>query len=175
VPEDRYNPTLELTICLPCVDTLSPLLSPTKSSCFRKWDFSKLNNLISQYNWTNLYNCLDIESATKLFYSFLNSFFCECVPDSFPPKIDRPPWLTNQLQRLRNLKRNFSIKSTKSRVGHPIFQDMVWLVLILVYLTVIAIPCIGTNVNLNFQRIRGSFITLSMLSESLQHFHHLYD
>jgi len=29
VPEDRYHPTLELTICLPCVDTLSPLLSPT--------------------------------------------------------------------------------------------------------------------------------------------------
>jgi len=25
---------------------------------------------------------LDIESATELFYSVLNSFFCECVPDS---------------------------------------------------------------------------------------------
>jgi len=94
VPEDRYHPTLELTICFPCVDTLSPSLSPTKSRCFRKCDFSKLNNLISQYNWTNLYNCLDIESATELFNSVLNSFFFECVPDSFPPKIDRPPWFT---------------------------------------------------------------------------------
>jgi len=36
VPEDQYHPTLELTNCLPCVDTLSPLLSPTKSRCFRK-------------------------------------------------------------------------------------------------------------------------------------------
>jgi len=31
VPEDRFHPTLKLTICLPCVDTLSPLLSPTKT------------------------------------------------------------------------------------------------------------------------------------------------
>jgi len=38
VPEDRYHPTLELTICLPCVDTLSPLLSQTKSRWFRKCD-----------------------------------------------------------------------------------------------------------------------------------------
>jgi len=36
--------------------------------------------MISQYNWTNLFNCLDIESATELFYSVLNTFFCECVP-----------------------------------------------------------------------------------------------
>jgi len=67
VPEDQYHPTLELTICLPSVDTLSPSLSPNKCRCFRKCDFSKLNNLTSQYNWKNLYNCLDIESATELF------------------------------------------------------------------------------------------------------------
>jgi len=120
VPEPQYHPTLEFTICLPCVDTLSSSLSPTKSRCFRKCDFSKLNHLISQYNWTYLYNCLDIESATELFYSVLNSFFCECVPDSFPPKLDRHPWFSNQLQRLRNLKTNF-YKSTKGWVGHPIF------------------------------------------------------
>jgi len=85
VPEDQYHPTLELTIWLSCIDTLlsSPLLSPTKSRCFRKCDFSNLINLNSQYYWTNLYNCLDIESATELFYIVLNSFFCECVPDSF--------------------------------------------------------------------------------------------
>jgi len=47
VPEDRYHPTLELKICLPCVDTLSPLLSPTKSRCFRKPDFNKLNDINS--------------------------------------------------------------------------------------------------------------------------------
>jgi len=46
VPVDRYHPTLKLTICLPCVDTLSPLLSPTKRRCFRKCDFDKLNNII---------------------------------------------------------------------------------------------------------------------------------
>jgi len=117
VPEDRYHPTLKLKICLPCVDTLSPLLSPTKSRCFRKCHYNKLNNMISQYNWTNLYNCLDIESATELFYSVLNSFFCECVPDSVPPRLDRSPWFTNQLQILRNLKTNFYKKYKKS--GRP--------------------------------------------------------
>jgi len=71
--------------------------------------------MISLYNWTNLYNCLDIESAMELFYSVLNSFFCECDSDSFPPKLDRPPWLTNQ--RLRNLKTNFYKKFKKS--GKP--------------------------------------------------------
>jgi len=96
VPEDRYHSTLELTTCLPCISTLSPLLSPTKSGYFRKCDFNKLNNMISQYN-------LDVESATELFYSVLNSFFCECVP------LDRPPWFTNQLQRLRNIKTSFYI------------------------------------------------------------------
>jgi len=107
VPEDRYHPTLELTICLPFVDTLSPLLSPTKRRCFRKCDFKKLNKMTSQYNWANLFNCLNIKSATELFYIVLNSIFCECVPDSFPPKLDWPPWFTNELQRLRNLKTNF--------------------------------------------------------------------
>jgi len=96
VPEDRYHSTLELTTCLPCISTLSPLLSPTKSGYFRKCDFNKLNNMISQNN-------LDVESATELFYSVLNSFFCECVP------LDRPPWFTNQLQRLRNIKTSFYI------------------------------------------------------------------
>jgi len=47
----------------------------------------------------------------------LNSFFCECVPYSFPPKLDRPPWFTNELQRLRNLKTNFYKKYKKS--GRP--------------------------------------------------------
>jgi len=44
--------------------------------------------MISQYNWTNLYNSLDIKSATELFYSVRNSYFCECVSDSFPPKLN---------------------------------------------------------------------------------------
>jgi len=91
VPEYQYHPTLELTICLPCVDTLSPSLSPIKSRCFRKCDFSKL-----------IYWILVLSN-----YFVLNSFFCECVPDSFPPKLDTPPWFTDQLQRLRNLKTNF--------------------------------------------------------------------
>jgi len=31
--------------------------------------------MISQYNWIDLYNCMDIESATELFYIVLNIFF----------------------------------------------------------------------------------------------------
>jgi len=79
--------------------------------------------LISQYNWTNLYNCLDIESTTELFYSVLNSFFCECVPDSFPLTLDRPPWSTNQLQRLRNLKTNFYKKYKKSGTNFNVLNS----------------------------------------------------
>jgi len=56
---------------------------------------------------------LNIERATELFYSALNSFFSECVPDSLPPKLDMPPWFTNELQRLRNLKTNFYKKYNK--------------------------------------------------------------
>jgi len=52
VPEDQYHPTMELTICLPCVDTLSPLVYPTKMRCFRKCDYNKRNDMISPYNWT---------------------------------------------------------------------------------------------------------------------------
>jgi len=101
VPEDRYHPTLELKIFLPYVDTVSPLLSPTKSRCFRKCDLNKLNIMIS--------HC-----ATELFYSVPNSFFCECVSDSFPPRLDRPPWFTNKLQGLRHFKTNFYKKYKKS-------------------------------------------------------------
>jgi len=39
------------------------------------------------------------------------TFFCEYVPDSFPPKLHRPPGFTNELQGLRTLKQT-SIKST---------------------------------------------------------------
>jgi len=66
VPEDRYHPTMELTVGLSCVDTLSPLVSPIKIICFRNYDYNKLNDMISLYNWTDLYNCVDIESATEL-------------------------------------------------------------------------------------------------------------
>jgi len=62
------------------------------------------NSMISQYNWTDLYNCMDIENATEHFYIVLNTFFNECVPDRFPSKLNRPPWFTNALQRLKNLK-----------------------------------------------------------------------
>jgi len=41
--------------------------------CFRKCDYNKLNDKISQYNWTDLYNSMDIESATELFYIVLNT------------------------------------------------------------------------------------------------------
>jgi len=46
VPEDRYHPTLVLTNCLPCVDTLSPLVPQTKMRCFRKCDYKY--NIIGQ-------------------------------------------------------------------------------------------------------------------------------
>jgi len=47
VPEDRYHPTMELTACLPCVYTVSPLVSPTKMRCFRKCD----HNIINKPPW----------------------------------------------------------------------------------------------------------------------------
>jgi len=49
---------------------------------------------------------MDIEWATDIFYSILNSIFSECVSDSFSSIENRPPWLTNALQGLRNLKTN---------------------------------------------------------------------
>jgi len=79
-----------MSICLPCVDTLSRLLSTTKSRGFRKCEYNKLNYMISQYNW-----------------------------------------------ELETLKQTLII-STKSLVGHPIIQDVLWFVLILMYLTVFA-------------------------------------
>jgi len=48
---------------------------------------------------------MDIESATELFYIVLNTFFNECVPDRLPSRLNRPPWFTNALQRLKNLKK----------------------------------------------------------------------
>jgi len=90
VAEDRYHQTIELTISLPCVDTLSPLVSTTKMRCFRKCDYNKPNDMIFQYNWTDLYNCMDIESATELFFTVLNTFFNEFVLDRLPSRLNRP-------------------------------------------------------------------------------------
>jgi len=67
--KSRY---LELTILLYLT---CPLVSPTKKICFRKCVYIKLNDMISKYNWTDLYNCMDIESATELFYIVFNTFF----------------------------------------------------------------------------------------------------
>jgi len=82
--------------------------------CFRKCDYNQLNDLISQNNWTDLYNCMDIESPTELFYIVLNTFFNECVPVRLPSRLNRPPWFTNALQRLKNLKSNTYKKYKKS-------------------------------------------------------------
>jgi len=69
--------------------------------------------MISQYNWTELYNCMYIESAEH-FYIVLNTFFNECFPDRFPSKTNRPPWFTNALQRLKNLKTNTYKKNSEN-------------------------------------------------------------
>jgi len=60
---------------------------------------------------------LDIESANELFYLVLSTFFNECVPDRLPSKLNRPPWFTNALQRLKILKTNTYKKYKKS--GKP--------------------------------------------------------
>jgi len=53
--------------------------------------------MISQYYWTDLYNCMDIKRATELFDIVFNTFFNKCVPDRLPSKLSRPPWFTNAL------------------------------------------------------------------------------
>jgi len=55
--------------------------------------------MISQYNWTDLYNYMDIKSATELFYIVLNTFFNECVPDRLPSKLNKKQSFVNRLHR----------------------------------------------------------------------------
>jgi len=65
---------------------------------------------------------VDIESATELFYIVLNTFLNECVPDRIPSKLNRPPWFTNALQKLKNLETNKHKKYKKYVVARSDFN-----------------------------------------------------
>jgi hypothetical protein len=104
VPEDPYHPTLEVNFDLGYYSLTNSNTNSKRVRCFRKADFLLLNNLISNFDWSNLHLCTDMAVAIKVFYSTINSFFDICVPRFYPTASSKPPWFTKELSRLKNLK-----------------------------------------------------------------------
>lgn len=107
LPEDKHHPTLDIAcdIDIPNVIGISAAKSCPRSRCFRKADFAMLEELITSHDWSELFACNDIESASSIFYSSLDGFFSHCVPLQHT-KIGstRPPWFSRNLAGLKNIK-----------------------------------------------------------------------
>ena len=103
-PEDPYHPTLELVIDLGTSVTNFHITPTVRVRQFRKADFTKLNELLSQSEWSDLYVCTDLSIAIKLFYNRLNACFDACIPSAYPTRSNKPPWFSKELSHLKNLK-----------------------------------------------------------------------
>jgi len=100
LPEDPYQPTLELTIDTGTKVHELSVKSAKRIPCFRKANFALINSLITCSEWFNLYLYTNITEAVNIFYNVLNAVFDTCVHQPHP----QPQWFNKELARLKNVK-----------------------------------------------------------------------
>ena len=67
---------------------------------FKKGDFCKMNSLLSDIKWEELFRDLDVDDCVTVFYNKINELTDECIPLQTQRKLrDRPPWMTKRARK----------------------------------------------------------------------------
>ena len=104
-PEDRHHPTIGIMTSFYKVDKAS---KSTSTYCYKKTDFDKLNELLSNVNWYEVLSFnndgSNFDNILQRFYSIISSFISETVPMSKNKTNCGPPWNSATLRWLKNRK-----------------------------------------------------------------------
>ncbi|XP_055617239.1 uncharacterized protein LOC129762742 [Toxorhynchites rutilus septentrionalis] len=104
VPIDRYHPALIYSVeCKPPVQYEEAY--DFERLDFRRADYDALNQLLSQVDWSEVFQSLDVDSATNSFNHILMSCITQTVPRSRPPR--NPAWSNDRLRTLRKRRVKF--------------------------------------------------------------------
>lgn len=104
VPETGHHPALHVIVSL---DTSLPNCSVPLDFCynFKKADFSHLNSLLANCDWSSVLDERDIDCAIRSFYVILSHCFLHCVPICKAGGTrSYPPWFNDELRNLKNRK-----------------------------------------------------------------------
>ena len=71
---------------------------------FRRANFSALDALYADINWSGLLGMADLGTMYQLFIDVLNNSFSELVPVFMRRNNSAPPWYKNSLRRLKNAR-----------------------------------------------------------------------
>jgi len=120
-PEDPDHPALEVS-----TDTGAVLVEKSEKSnkrlhCFRKADFWRINFFISGFDWSDLYSSQNMDDATNIFNSTVNSFF-NSYYTIHPSDSNTAHWFSKELTHLRN-KESRPYRKYKDTGSQSIFLD----------------------------------------------------
>ena len=103
LPEDSHHPTLEISF-LYNFDVKNKTSSRCKHFSFSKANYSLMNHLFSNTDWSDIMLSSSIDSAVSLFNNKLYSVFESCVPKIRNADSLMMPWFSRNLRRLKNRK-----------------------------------------------------------------------
>lgn len=142
VPVDAHHPPLALRLSRAACAGAGPALARPRASShsqrhelspsynFAKADFSALYALVSNVDWSPLYDMREPETAINYFYETFNAIICDCVPQKKSDvdsslRYKYPDWFSLDIIRAIRLKAKShkKYKSSKSSEDYNIFSD----------------------------------------------------
>lgn len=111
-PEDHYHPTVQLKILLPSTVPKSNINS--KTFCFNKTDYQKLNALLSSIQWNDILSSNNFNDMVTCFYNTLNACMSQSIPLIFNRTDIGPPWNNTSLAKSKNKKNKMFKKYKKT-------------------------------------------------------------
>lgn len=111
-PEDRHHPTIEVSCNYPFSVKPNKKLNNIKDYCFKKTNYSDLRFCLSNTNWLEILSLSSgtpaaIDASINSFYNTLFYYIDDCVPKYAVVNKSGPPWNSNSLSRLKNIKNKF--------------------------------------------------------------------
>lgn len=111
---DRHHPPLLVTLSTKLMHDFN--ISPaTVSYDFRNADHGSIAELLSNLDWDDLLDTVDIESAAQTISNVLAYIIDRHVPKKIHHHTTHPPWHTSEFRRLKSRKRAALRKFTKHR------------------------------------------------------------
>ncbi|XP_045451617.1 uncharacterized protein LOC123660605 [Melitaea cinxia] len=109
VKEDSHHPALDIDFTYLRSNYLTGV--PRVVKLFNKADYSIINKELSEVNWLECLNCLDMESAVEVFYNIINKVIDTFVPTKVVLEHRKYPiWYSSSLVKVIKEKLKFHKK-----------------------------------------------------------------